>query len=247
MSFLDIFKSNQNKEVGTNTKNEQFNEAYILALVHRLRTPLNGARWALDSVINNKNEGENKEVLNKGYGKIIEAINAVDQILKIAEINSKDGQLNLKKEKIDLHVVVGNILKNLDYLIKNKEITLEYDNKGDPIIISGDIEVLDIGLTNLLDNAFRYSPKGKVTITINKEGDVAKLTIRDNGIGIDEEDFGHMFEKFYRGKNARMIDPNESGVGLFATKKIIEIHQGEISIDSEENKGTKVEVRLPID
>ena len=249
MSFTDIFKfkRNQKIEICSVEKKEQFKDAYILALVHRLRTPLNGARWAIDSVIGNENSDENKEILNKGYNKIIDAINAVDQILKIAEINSKEGQFNLKKEKIDLHVIVESILKNLDYLLKKKEITLEYNNKCDPLIITGDSEVLDIGLTNLFDNAFRYSPKGKVIVTVNKEGGMATLLIKDNGIGIDKEDFAHMFEKFYRGKNAKQIDPNENGIGLFATKKIIEMHQGQISIDSKINEGTTIEVKLPID
>ena len=113
--------------------------------------------------------------------------------------------------------------------------------------IYADHDVLCLGLANLFDNAFRYSPKGKVNISIIKEGNMAKLVIKDNGIGIDGEDLKHMFEKFFRGKNARMIDQNESGVGLYSTKKIIEIHQGTISINSEINNGTTIEVRLPVE
>lgn len=245
MSLLGIFnKSADNKKVSSE-KDSQFKDAFILALVHRLRTPLNGARWALDSVMNG---GEvDKKILNEGYNKIISAINMVNEILKVSEINSKDGPLDLKRDNINLCTMVDGILKNLDYLIKKKEITLEYNNKYDQINILGDVDVLDMGLTNLFDNAFRYSPKGKVVVTISNEDNMAKLVITDNGIGIDQEDLKHMFEKFYRGKNARLIDPNETGVGLYATKKIIEMHNGKISIDSELNKWTEVIVKLPID
>lgn len=244
MPFLNIFKNKKNKST---VKDEQFKDTFILALVHRLRTPLNGARWALDSVINSKNKEIDKETLNEGYNKIISSINMVSDILKVAEINTKEGSFNLNKESVNLCVIVGDILKNLDFLIKKKEITLEYSEKCNPLYIYGDKEVLYIGLINLFDNAFRYSPHGKVLVTLSKDGNLAKLSIKDNGIGIDKEDLGHMFEKFYRGKNAMLVDPNESGIGLYATKKIIEIHNGHISINSEINKGTEVEVTLPID
>lgn len=243
MSFLDIFK---NKKVGSAAK-EEFNDTFILALVHRLRTPLNGARWALDSIIGSETSDDKKKILSEGYNKIISAINTVNEILKVAEINSKDGNFNLKKEKVNLCVVIEDILKSLDFLREKKGVHLVYDKKCDPMSIFGDYEVLSLGLTNLFDNAYRYTPKGTVIVTVGKEGNMAKLTIKDNGIGIDGEDLKHMFEKFYRGKNARLIDPNESGVGIFATKKIIEMHKGNISINSELNKGTTVEVRLPID
>ncbi len=241
MSFFSIFKKSSSE------KDEQFKDAYVLALVHKLRTPLNGARWALDSIVSNKGENAEVKTLNEGYIKIVSAINTVNQILKVSEINSKDGLITLKKEKVNLCVLIDSIINNLDYLIKKKEVTLEYDNKYTPINILGDNEILDVGLTNLFDNAIRYSPKGKVTVNISKEGNMAKLVIKDNGIGINKQDFKHMFEKFYRGKNARAMDPNESGVGLYATKKIVEMHNGNISISSEDGKGTEVKVLLPID
>jgi len=246
MSFLGIFNKKKNKKFAATSNEEQFKDTFILALVHRLRTPLNGARWALDSVIGSETSEDKKKTLNEGYNKIIDAINTVNEILKVAEINSIDG-FTLRKEKINLCLVVDDILKCLDFLIKKNEITLEYDNKCDPLTIYGDKEVLDIGLSNIFDNAFRYSPKGKVIVSVSKEGSMVKIVIKDNGIGIDREDMKHIFEKFYRGKNAILMDPNESGVGLFSTKRIIEMHKGNISLDSEVNKGTTIEVRLPID
>lgn len=245
MSFLGIFNKSADNKKASLEKDAQFKDAFILALVHRLRTPLNGARWALDSVMNGAEV--DKKILNEGYNKVISAINMVNEILKVSEINSKDGPLNLKNEQINLSDMVEGILNNLDYLMKKKEINLDYDNNIEPIIILGDHDVLDMGLTNLFDNAFRYSPKGKVVVSVSKEDNMAKLVITDNGIGIDKEDLSHMFEKFYRGKNARLVDPNETGVGLYATKKIIEMHRGRISIDSEVNKWTEVIVKIPID
>lgn len=245
MSLFDIFKTKPKTE--SRAGEEQFKDTFILALVHRLRTPLNGIRWALDAVIKKEGDEENKKTLTEGYTKVIDSINTVNEILKVAEINSEDVEMALKKEKINLCTVIDDILNNLDFLVKKKEITLVYDKKCDPTTVHADREVLSLGLTNFFDNAFRYSPKGTVTVTLSKEGSMAKLVIKDTGIGISREDLGHMFEKFYRGSNAKLIDPNESGVGLYATKKIIELHGGNVSINSELNVGTTIEVRLPID
>jgi two-component system sensor histidine kinase VicK len=248
MSFLDIFKKKENKNIESSGKKDVlFRDTFILALVHRLRTPLNGARWSLDAVINGELNEENKKLLIEGYNKILYAINTVDEVLKVAEITSKDGDFALRKEKINLCNIVDDILSHLDFLIKKNEITLDYKNDCEPVTILADREVLDIALTNIFDNAFRYSLKGKVAVSIDREGNMVKLVIKDSGIGVDKEDLKHMFEKFYRGKNAKVVDPNESGVGLYATKEIIKMHGGSISMNSELNKGTTVEVKLPID
>ncbi len=252
MTFIDFFKKNKKPKSVTlipdqnSGENEQFKDVYTLALVHKLRTPLNGARWALDTIINDENKDSNRGILNEGYNKIISAINIVNEILKVAEINTKDG-FSLKKEKINLCVVVDEVIKNLQFLKDKNEITIEYNYVCDPTPIYGDKEVLDIAFTNIFDNAYRYSPKGKVSVFLSRDDHMANFVIKDNGIGIDSEDLKHVFEKFYRGKNAKIIDSNESGIGLFSTKRIIELHRGQISIDSEINKGTTLEVKLPID
>lgn len=240
MSFPDLFKTQEEKDA-------QFNEAFILALVHRLRIPLNGARWALDSFMTSPDSDASRKILHQGYDKIIGAINMVNEILKVSEINEKDGVVELNMSKVDLDEIVDSILDNLDYLVQKKEIKLIYNRPKEPIYVLADTAVLDIGLMNLFDNALRYSPKGRVEVSVFRDKDNAKLIIKDSGIGIDNDDQKHLFEKFFRGKNARIIDPNQSGVGLYATKKIVEIHGGELLFNSELNKGTMVEVRLPVD
>ncbi len=227
------------------TEINDFKETFILGLAHRLRTPLNGARWVMDSMLQ-KETGEQKELLREGYNKIIESINIVSDMLKSAQSNDGKNLLEGKKEKVNLCVVVEDILKNLNFLITEKHIELDY-NKCDSAIVYGDKRMLESGLINIFDNAFRYSPKGKVSISVEKEGNNANLTVKDNGIGVSKDDMEHLFEKFFRGKNAMELDPDESGVGLYTTKKIIEMHKGSINIESELNKGTTIKVILPLD
>ena len=110
----------------------------------------------------------------------------------------------------------------------------------------GDEKMLDLALTNIIDNALKYSPKGTVKISLNKNGDQAVLAVSDSGIGIEAEDLEYIFQKFFRGRNASLVDPNGSGIGLYTAKKIIEMHGGRVSIYSVVGKGTRVEVLLPI-
>ena len=141
--------------------------------------------------------------------------------------------------------MVDKIISDQNYLIKFKEIKLEYGTY-ESVIIKGDEKMLHLSLTNIIDNAFRYSPQGTVKLSLYKSGEDAALLVEDNGVGIDPKDLKFItFQKFYRGKNAERIDPDESGMGLYVTKKILEIHKGSMVISSTLGKGTKVSVLLP--
>ena len=109
-----------------------------------------------------------------------------------------------------------------------------------------DLKRLKPAIANIVDNAFKYSPSGKVEISLSEnEKGQAILEVKDNGIGISREDAEFVFNRLYRGKNAVALEPDQSGVGLYVAKHIIELHGGTISIDSALGKGTTVTVRLP--
>ncbi len=222
---------------------DQFKETFIIALAHKLRTPLNGARWALEMIMKDF-QGKDKEILLAGHEKILESINIVSDILNSIKPDGQDS-FPIKKEKVDFVAVVDQILENLQFLRNEKNVTLKYE-KIDSATIYGDKKLLDLGLTNLFDNAFRYTPDGKVDVVISKEGQNAKLEIKDNGIGISKEDLEKVFEKFHRGKNAIEMDPDENGVGMYTTKRVIEMHDGKIDVQSELDKGTTIVVNFPL-
>ncbi|MFA6227048.1 MAG: HAMP domain-containing sensor histidine kinase [Candidatus Paceibacterota bacterium] len=220
-------------------------QIFLTATSHQLKSPLAGARWALDTAIQNKDCADIK-ILTEGRERVVQAINIIEEMIKTAEYDLGDKKIILNKEKITLNSIVEKIISNLAYLIQGSAISLILNIK-EGVAVYGDKKVLDLALANIFDNAFRYAPKSKVTVTIKKEGQYAKLTVEDNGIGIDSADQEYVFQKFFRGKNALRLDPNQSGVGLYATKKIVEMHGGSIKISSILGKGTKVEVFLPLD
>ena len=226
-------------------------QVFLSAMSHQLRTPLNGVRWAFESILNSpQNKGgemlcADSSLVKEGYERVLESIDIIGKILKTAELEIDRKNIELKKEKVNLKGVIDSILFNLDYLLRSKQITLIKENYND-LEIEGDAKMLDLALTNVLDNAFRYSPKGRVTINLFANNDQAILTVEDNGIGIDPSELEFIFQKFYRGKNAMVMDPDESGIGLYTTKKIIELHNGKIALSSVLGHGTKVSVALPL-
>jgi signal transduction histidine kinase len=223
---------------------DKVKKIFLTAISHQLRTPLAGARWALGTAIEDKN-CTNKELLTEALNKIVQSIDIVGEILKSAEYDLGDGKIKLNKSNFILSDLVKNIISSLNFLIQGNGITLSYGEMSS-FEVNGDEKMLGIVLVNVFDNAFRYSPKGKVFVSVKKEGSFAKITVKDSGIGIDSSDMEYVFQKFFRGKNAMVADPNESGVGLYATKEIIEMHGGEIKLSSILNKGTTVEITLPL-
>lgn len=220
-------------------------QTFLTATSHQLKTPLAAARWALDTALQNK-VCPDAEILKEGRDRVVKAIDIVEEMIKTAEYDIGDKQIVLKKEEVSLNEIVNKIISNLAYLIQGNSINLVLNTKED-VFLNGDRKILDLALANIFDNAFRYAPKGKVIVSIKKEGQYASLIIEDDGIGIDSADQEYIFQKFFRGKNALRLDPNQSGVGLYATKKIIEMHRGNIKLISALGKGTKVEILLPLE
>lgn len=217
-------------------------ESFLGTMSHQLRSPLTGARWALSEALEAKTGEINKEALKDSYNKIVDAIRILGEILESADTETQKMFLNMKKEPVDLVEVIEDIYHNLAREIANKEVTVVF-NKPDSLIITGDKKMLDLGLTNVIDNAIRYSPKGRVIISLmREETGEAKLVVEDTGLGIDPADLEYVFQKFFRGKNALRLDPNESGIGLYTTKRIVELHDGQIKVFSTLGKGTMIEI-----
>ena len=114
--------------------------------------------------------------------------------------------------------------------------------------IRGNADLLQQLVENLLSNAIKYTPPGgRVDMTLDKtNGSLLALEVRDTGIGIPEDEQARLFTEFFRASNARKLEEAGTGLGLPIVKRIIEIHGGEIHIESQEGKGTKITVTLPV-
>ncbi|HZT05630.1 MAG TPA: ATP-binding protein [Chloroflexota bacterium] len=168
-----------------------------------------------------------------------------DEFLDVARLQL--GQpLDLDRERTDLVRLVRTVADDLARTAQKHRISVEAE---DELIGDWDVARLQRVLTNLLENAIKYSPNGgEVTVTVEREeGEVpfARFTVRDHGVGIPETDLPRVFERFRRGSNV-VGRIGGTGIGLAGARQIVEQHGGAMTIESREHEGTAVRVRLPM-
>ncbi len=127
-----------------------------------------------------------------------------------------------------------------------KGIDLILEKPEADLAICGDAEELDRLLDNLVSNAVKYTPQGRVRLALERAGESARITVQDTGLGIPDEAFPHLFQEFYRAPNAREVEESGTGLGLAIVKDLVTRYGGEISVDSALNQGTTFTIRLPL-
>lgn len=222
---------------------------FISTISHQLRTPLTGLRWSLTMLSEGKEEVSEKEKgeLLRGSRDATERIaTIISRMLQTVEISAGDTPRG--KQEIDVVTLIEAIVAENVLLARSREVTVEVQRDGERIpTISGDSFQLSTVFHSLLSNAIYYSNRGGVvTVSLSQEGKSIVISIVDHGIGIDEENKGRIFEKFYRGKRAIEMHTDGMGLGLYFSKNIVEDHGGTISFQSVRDKGTTFRVHLPV-
>lgn len=219
-----------------NLKNEKLNlKNSIEDISHQLKTPLTSISIYLDNIIDNPNM--DNETKMKFINNIKYQVNLINNLcislLKISRLDA--GVIEFKKVKINVQDLINKCLKNLSVLIEGKDIQINLNiNKN--ISILGD-EAWEIeALGNLIKNAIEHSKtKGNIEISSLSNSVYTKITIKDYGIGISKFDLKNIFKRFYKGENSKI---DSIGIGLNLAKKIIEIDNGIIEVNSVFNEGT---------
>jgi signal transduction histidine kinase len=227
---------------------DQLKSEFISIAAHQLRTPLSSIKWVIKMVLDGDAgsiTAEQKELLNKGYISNERVIGLVNDLLNVSRI--EDGQFGFEYQKINLGVIMEPIIKNIEETAERSKI---HFNKTLPSVwptINADKEKISLAIQSILDNAVKYTPEyGKIDLFIAISDKFVTIKVHDSGVGIPAEDQARLFSKFFRGSNVVRMQTEGSGLGLFITKNIINTHNGEISLRSEEGQGTEVEVILPI-
>lgn len=236
-------KEDTSKKLSQLVKLDQLKRDFLSVAQHQLRTPLSGVKWALEMLKSDTTiPAEAEELIDAGLERVKDSIGIINQMLTTVE--GEDGTIMLLPEKLDVAGMIRAIIAELNFITLKKGVKLVYI-APDSLIINADRSKMKAALINIIDNAIKYSPKGSVTVTLIDNPANATLTVKDSGIGISPDDLPFAFDRLHRGKNAVSIEPDESGVGLYTSKKMIELHGGTIAIASELNKGTMVTVVLP--
>lgn len=203
---------------------------------HQLKTPLTSITIMLDNLKENPNMDENtKQKFIFEISKQIDWINwLVISMLKLSKLDANVVQFY--DEKINLNKFITEIIKNLEIPIeiKNQNIIINRDNEA---AFVGDYKWQQEAVTNIIKNCIEHNKEnGTINIKYEENNLFTKISIKDEGIGIEKEDLKHIFERFYKGKNST---ENSVGIGLSLSKNIIEKNNGIILCKSEIGKGTE--------
>jgi signal transduction histidine kinase len=227
---------------------DEARNAFVAHATHELRTPLTNIRLYVETALD---EGESDPALR---AKALNVINQearrletiVGEMLSVSQIEAGSFKLNVGDVRLD--ALFSELTADYEGPAKEKNITLKMELAPKLPAIRGDREKISVALHNLMGNALKYTPAGgHVTVTVNVEKDGLTVAIADSGIGISEEDQKHVFEKFYRAKeDPRVNKIVGTGLGLTLAREVMRLHGGEISVDSQIDKGSTFTLKLPI-
>lgn len=219
-------------------------DEFIATVSHELRTPLTSIRGFSQTLLASwdKIDDENK----KKFIKIIEdqsnrLIHLVENVLSVSKMNAGGEVL----KKVDVNDVIKRIIPMFTEQYKTRKFVQKLNSSLPPARL--DEDKFQQILTNLIDNAAKYSTDGKtVTISTELSENFVEIKITDEGVGIKQEDFDKVFKKFSRLENHLTSTTQGNGLGLYITKQLVENMGGQISFTSEINKGTIFRLLMPV-
>jgi two-component system, OmpR family, phosphate regulon sensor histidine kinase PhoR len=222
---------------------------FINNMTHEFKTPISTISLACEA-LSDKDIHKSEQVYDS-YIHIISQENKrlggmAEKILQTALLNK--GRLNLKKEWINIHEIIDDVFDKLDLQIKNRNGRLLKDFNAETSVLFADKIHLTNLISNLVDNANKYSPSDPVIIisTSNNNNNI-EIDVKDNGIGIGKADKEKIFEKLYRVPTGNIHNFKGFGLGLSYVKAVAELHGGKVELESELHKGSVFKVILPIE
>ncbi len=220
--------------------------SFVSNASHELKTPLATIKLMVQTVLYQDvpDPAMTKEFLGD-VDKEIDRLNAVVVDL-LTLVGMDSGETPLNCEELNLSKLLEENVKRLSPLARERGIQLDISIRED-LYVSGDEIKLDQVFYNLLDNALKYTPRGKnVNVDVYRAGRQAVVIVKDEGIGIPKDKIPHIFDRFYRVDEARARDTGGTGLGLSIVKQIILAHGGSIDVTSELDKGSVFTVELPL-
>ncbi len=235
---------------------ERAKSDFVSLASHQLRTPLTAIRWYLDLMLEGdvgKMTEEQLDYLNTIKVSNIRMVNLVNSLLNVSRLEL--GTFSVDPEPVDLIKMIKSELEELGVQIRTKRLTLAENYDQTIGELSLDVNLSSIVVQNIISNAVKYTKdEGEIYIDLyqgTQKGNPSKspthviFKVRDTGEGIPQSDQHRIFEKMFRADNARTIDPEGNGLGLYMVKKVIEETGGRIWFESKENEGTTFYVAIP--
>jgi signal transduction histidine kinase/DNA-binding NarL/FixJ family response regulator len=230
---------------------DQLKSRFFANISHEFRTPLTLLLGPIEKRLNNANDSNDKIELSSMHRNASRMLTLINQLLDLSRLEA--GTMKLKYRNTDLESLIVSIMSQFSSMADAKEIHFELVATK-PVALYVDQEKMEKIISNLLSNAFKFTPAGgHIIITISQndsdesfKNGYAEISIEDTGLGIESEHLSKIFDRFYQVDMSSTRAYEGSGIGLSLTKELVEMHQGTISVTSDAGKGSKFIVKLPL-
>lgn len=224
---------------------DESRQQFVSNVSHELKTPITSIRVLADSLLAQENVPAElyREFMADISSEIDRESQIIDDLLTLVRMDKAAAELNIAE--VNINEMLEAILKRLRPLALKRNVELLLESFR-PVVADADEVKLNLAITNLVENAIKYNvDNGWVRVSLNADHQFFYIKVEDSGIGIPQQDWEHIFERFYRVDKARSRATGGTGLGLAITKNIIVLHHGAIRVNSVEGEGTTFTVRVP--
>jgi len=222
---------------------EAIRRAFVSNVSHELRTPLASIKVMSETLLSGVDENTRHGFVSGIARETDRMIDLVEDLLDLARLES--GNDALKAEEVALCSVCRDAVRAQEPRARRAGVTLEFVQPARPTTVFADRAKMYQVVSNLLDNAIKYTPpSGAVTVSV-RQGATADVVVEDTGVGIPSAALPHVFERFFVADRSRAKTAGGTGLGLAIVKHIVEAHGGTIEVQSEVGNGTRLTCRLP--
>ena len=225
---------------------DQMKSQFFANISHEFRTPLTLILGQIESVLSSKIDVKEKGKLHIANRNARRLLTLINQLLDLSKLES--GSMELKAAQHNIVSFLKSLFYSFESIAESKKITLKFDSEFENIPVRFDPDKMEKIFYNLVSNAFKFTPAGGVIMVIL---DISKSTmvsvrVKDTGKGIGKKEIIHIFDRFYQADGSSTREYDGTGIGLSLAKELIELHKGDISVISEEGKGTEFIINLPL-
>ena len=220
-------------------------QRFVSDVSHELRTPLTTIRMASDVIYAERDNFD--PVISRSAELLVSQIERFELLLQdLLEVSRFDAQVAaLTATRIDICALLNQTVSDVQYLAREKNVTVKFDFESDEVFMTGDVRRLGRIFRNLLSNAIEHSEGKPIDVKMRESADAVAISVRDYGIGIDRQYWSRVFDRFWRADPSRARIRGGTGLGLSIAREDAQLHGGEIRVWGEKGLGANFVVTLP--
>jgi signal transduction histidine kinase/DNA-binding response OmpR family regulator len=222
---------------------EENKSRFFSTISHEFRTPLSLILGSIETIEENKSENENSYfyTIKNNAKRLLRLIN---QLLDFSKI--EEGKMTVSYKKYDLKQFVSFLLSHFKSATKDKGVVLKFNSNLSELVCDLDYQKIEKVIINIISNAIKFTNEGVIEVElILVDSEWIEILICDTGIGISENDINYIFDRFYQVENQYYREYEGTGIGLALSKELIDLHNGEIRVESKLAEGTCFKIILP--